>query len=168
MSAQARSGIRFQRVLLATDLTVVSEGAAQEAIRLAARDSAELLVLSVVEPALLRLPSGGFGRRVDQERARREPAVGRIVRTARDRGVSATYLVWQGDPAESIVSAAFAESADVIVLGSHGRGRLGRLLLGSVSSRVAESSQVPVLIVSASGRPERHDGHAVPISRGAD
>ena len=156
----------LRRVLLATDLTAVSQAATEEAIRAAARDSAELLVLSVIEPARLRLPSGAFGMRVDQERSRRERVVARIVRKAQDSGLRATFLIWEGDPAESIVAAADAESADVIVLGSHGRGRLGRMLLGSVSSQVAGTSPVPVLVVSATGRPERHNGHAIPVSRG--
>jgi nucleotide-binding universal stress UspA family protein len=167
MDSDARSGMPLRQVLLATDLTPVSDAATEEAIRVAERDSAELLVLSVIEPARLRLPNGGgFGMRVDQERGRRERAVGRIVWAARDKGIRATFLIWEGDPAESIIAAAAAESADVIILGSHGRGRLGRMLLGSVSSQVAGTSSVPVLVVSASGRPERHRGHAIPVSRG--
>jgi nucleotide-binding universal stress UspA family protein len=166
IDSRASSRMPLRRVLLATDLTAVSQAATEEAIRAAARDSAELLVLSVIEPARLRLPSGGFGLRVDQERSRRERAVARIVRKAQDSGLRATFLIWEGDPAESIVAAAGAESADVIVLGSHGRGRLGRMLLGSVSSQVAGTSPVPVLVVSATGRSERLNGHAIPVSRG--
>jgi nucleotide-binding universal stress UspA family protein len=166
LDSRASSRVPLRRVLLATDLTPVSRAATEEAMRAAARDSAELLVLSVIEPARLRLPNGNFGLRVDQERSRREGAVGRIVRKAQERGLRATFLIWEGDPAESIVAAAEAESADVIVLGSHGRGRLGRMLLGSVSSQVAGTSSVPVLVVSATGRPERHAGHAIPVSRG--
>jgi nucleotide-binding universal stress UspA family protein len=58
-----------------------------------------------------------------------------------------TSLVWEGDPAESILEAAAAEGAEVIVLGSHARGRIGRLLRGSVSHRVVRDAHVPVVVV---------------------
>lgn len=134
------------RVLLAVDLTSASSGAVGEAIRLAAADGASLIVFSVVEPSSLRLPGGSL-RRVDQERARLEAGVSAIVRRARDAGVSATYLVWEGDPAESILEASISESADLIVLGSRPRSSLRRLLLGSVSSLVARTAPCEVLVV---------------------
>jgi nucleotide-binding universal stress UspA family protein len=137
----------IQRVLLATDLSPVSAKAAEDAIQLAVEHRAQLIVLSVVDTNLLRLPGGRFLRRVDQERARIEERVQELVRRARDAGVRATFLVWEGDPAEAVLEAADAESADVIVLGSHGRGRLGRLILGSTSKRVTEGARCPVLVV---------------------
>jgi len=137
----------IQRVLLATDLSPVSAKAAEDAIQLAVEHRAQLIVLSVVDTNLLRLPGGRFLRRVDQERARIEERVQELVRRARDAGVRATFLVWEGDPAEAVLEAADAESADVIVLGSHGRSRLGRLILGSTSKRVTEGARCPVLVV---------------------
>ena len=115
-------------------------------MRLAIADHADLIVLSVVELSNLHLP-GGRMRRVDQERDRLEAGVRDIVRRARDAGVSATYLVWEGDPAESILEASISEAADVIVLGSRGRTNLRRLLLGSVSSQVARTASCRVVVV---------------------
>ena len=134
------------RIMLAVDLTSASDGAVEEAMRLAIADHADLIVLSVVELSNLRLP-GGRMRRVDQERDRLEAGVRDIVRRARDAGVSATYLVWEGDPAESILEASVSEAADVIVLGSRGRTSLRRLLLGSVSSQVARTASCRVVVV---------------------
>ena len=134
--------------MLAVDLTSASKGAVEEAIRLAVADHADLIVLSVVEPSNLHLP-GGRMRRVDQERDRLETGVRAIVSRARDAGVSATYLVWEGDPAESILEASISEAADVIVLGSRGRASLRRLLLGSVSSQVARVASCRVVVVPA-------------------
>jgi nucleotide-binding universal stress UspA family protein len=141
--------IGLSRLLLATDLSPVSERASEEAVRLAIDSSAELVVLSVVDPGRLRLPGGVFVRRVDQERTRIERQVQELVNRARQAGVRATFLVWEGDPAEAIVAASEAENADAIVLGSHGRGLLGRLVLGSVSARVAERARCRVLVVGA-------------------
>jgi nucleotide-binding universal stress UspA family protein len=137
-----------RRVLLAVDLTDASDGAVAEAIRVAAADGADLIVLSVVEPSNLHLP-GGESRRVDQERDRLETGVREIVRRAREAGVRATHLIWEGDPAEVILDAAFAESADVIVLGSRRRTNFRRLLVGSVSAEVARVALCRVVVVAA-------------------
>jgi nucleotide-binding universal stress UspA family protein len=140
--------VAVRRLLLATDLSSSSERAADEAIRLAVETGAQLLVLSVVDPGRLRLPEGLFLRRVDQERAQIEAKVQHLVHRARAAGALATFLVWEGDPAESILAASESENADVIVLGSHGRGRLGRLVLGSVSARISEEARCRVLVVA--------------------
>lgn len=160
MGAEARPGPDVIRVLiLATDLSAVSEGAAEAAIGLAVEHRATLIVLSVIDPNGLRLPGGRFLRRVDQERARVEAGAQAIVRRARDAGARATFLVWEGDPAETILSASESERADIIVLGSHDRGRLGRLVLGSISTRVSAGARCGVLVVPreppASGRLSR-------------
>jgi nucleotide-binding universal stress UspA family protein len=136
-----------RRVLLATDLSAASGRAAGEAIGIAFRSDAHLLVFSVIDPGRLRLPGGRFLRRVDQERSRVEAGVQHLVRQARAAGVNATFLVWEGDPADAIIAAAEAEDADFIVLGSRGRSSLGRILLGSTSSRVAETATCPVQVV---------------------
>ena len=136
-----------RHVLLATDLSPASAPATQEAIAIAGRAGAHLTVLSVVDPRVLRLPGGRFLRRVDQERSRIEAGVQGLVTRARAVGINATFLVWQGDPSDAILEAAEAEDVDLVVVGSHGRGRLGRLVLGSTSSRVSTESLRRVLVV---------------------
>jgi nucleotide-binding universal stress UspA family protein len=136
-----------RRLLLATDLSPASEAATEEAIAVAIEHGASLIVISVVDPRRLRLPGGPFFRRVDQERAEVIAGAQRVVARARGAGATATFLVWDGDPAESIIAAAESEAVDLIVIGSHGRGRLGRLVLGSTSARVAEEATCPVVVV---------------------
>jgi nucleotide-binding universal stress UspA family protein len=143
---EARRIPATHRILLAVDLTDASSGAVVEAIELAAANEAELVVLTVVEPSNLRMP-GGRTRRVDQERDRLEAGARDIVGRARGAGVSATYLIWEGDPAESILDASISEDADLIVLGSRGRTNLRRLLLGSVSSAVARRASCEVVVI---------------------
>jgi nucleotide-binding universal stress UspA family protein len=134
-----------RRILLALDQTKASGEAATQAIALARRDGADLLVLSVVEMGNLHVP-GNRPRRVDQERDRLASGARAIVERARAAGVRATYLIWEGDPAESILEAAQAERADVIVLGSRPRTNLRRLILGSVSSEVARQAACEVMV----------------------
>jgi nucleotide-binding universal stress UspA family protein len=137
----------LHRILVATDASTTSAGAEHAATELAAMTGASLIVLSVIDPTRLRLPGGLFHTRVDQVRTQREVALARVVERARGRGVSAQFLIWEGDPGGAVVEAAAAESADVIVMGSHGRGTVGRLLLGSVSSIVVDHGGCPVIIV---------------------
>lgn len=144
---EASHPLPIRRVLLAVDLSSASRDAIEEAIELAAMHRADLVVLSVVDDSKLRLPGGGK-RRVDQERDRLESGVRAIVRRARDAGVRATHLVWEGDPAQSILDAALSESADVIVLGSHARTGLRRLLVGRTSTEVTRAAACRVLVVA--------------------
>ena len=87
-----------QRILLAVDQSrVLARTLLEEAIKRARDDGADLIVLSVVEPHNLHLP-GGLRRRVDQERDRLAAGALAIVRAARDAGVQATFLIWEGRP----------------------------------------------------------------------
>ena len=139
----------LRHVLLATDLSPASEPATEQAFAIARQSGAYLTVLSVVDPRLLRLPGGRFLRRVDQEQARVEAGVQALVERARAGSIRSTFLVWHGDPSEAILEAAEAEDVDLVVMGSHGRGRLGRLVLGSTSSRVSAESHRRVLVVQS-------------------
>jgi nucleotide-binding universal stress UspA family protein len=142
---------RARRILLATDLEPASSGAAAEALELARDLGAELLVVSVIDPGTLRLPGGRFGARVDQVRATREAAAQELVAEGRATGVRVSFLIWEGDPGESIVDAAQSEGADLVVVGSHGRGSMSRFLIGSVSDHVVRNAPCPVLVVRSKG-----------------
>jgi nucleotide-binding universal stress UspA family protein len=152
----------LKRILLATDLSLASERATDEAIELAVKGGALLLVMHVVDPRVLRLPGGRFLRRIDQERERAELAVQAVVTRAIAAGARSTFLVWDGDPAESIVAAAAAERVDAIVIGSHGRGALGRRVLGSTSARVAKEAACRVLVCEAGPNGPRPQAVATP------
>jgi nucleotide-binding universal stress UspA family protein len=136
-----------RKILLATDLSPTSRPATDEAFEVAYRLGALLLVVSVIDSAALRLPGGRFRARVDQVRERRQSAAQELVQRGRHEGIRVTFLVWEGDPGDSILEAARAEDADMVILGSHGRGPIGRLLLGSVSQHVVRHARVPVVVV---------------------
>jgi nucleotide-binding universal stress UspA family protein len=106
--------------------------------------------VSVVDPGALRLPGGRYLARVDQVRAERERFAQELVARGRSMGVAVDFLVWEGDPGEAIIDAAQAEHADMIVVGSHGRGTVGRFLIGSVSDHVVRNASCPVLVVRSS------------------
>lgn len=138
-----------RRILLATDLSPASEEAGLQALDFARDLRAELVVVSVIDARSLRLPGGHFGKRVDQVRTAREVAAQELVSRGRAAGVRVTFLIWEGDPGESIVEAAASEGVSMVVVGSHGRGTVGRFLLGSVSDHVVHNAHCPVLVVRA-------------------
>jgi nucleotide-binding universal stress UspA family protein len=138
---------QLRRILLATDLSPTSSLATEWAFELASRNDAALLVVSVIDTRELAIPGGGYVARVDQVRDRREAVAQRLVARGQAAGVPVTFLVWTGEPGESIVEAAKSEAVDVILVGAHDRGRIGRLLMGSVSDFVAHNAPCPVLIV---------------------
>jgi nucleotide-binding universal stress UspA family protein len=141
----------IRRILLATDLSAASEGAAVQALELAHDLGAELLIVSVIDAGSLHLPGNRSGLRVDQVRIGREATAQDLVSRGRAMGVRVNFLIWEGDAGESIVEAARSEEADLVVVGSHGRGSVGRFFLGSVSDYVVRHAASPVLVVRARG-----------------
>jgi nucleotide-binding universal stress UspA family protein len=140
----------IRTILLATDLTAASAEATDRAIDLAARLDARLLVVNVLEQR--RLSGGGSHERVDQARTEREAHLVELVKRARAAGVTAEFLVWEGDPAGSITAAADAEAADLVVVGTRGRSGAERMFLGSVSDHVVRHAGCPVLVVRPATR----------------
>jgi len=136
-------------ILLATDLSPVSEGALVEAIALCRALRARLLVVNVIDARQSvgrQLKPLAREARLDQLRADRERQLMTLVDGARGKGVDANFLVWTGEPGQGIVSAADAESADLVVVGTRALDRAGRFLLGSVSDYVVNNSPCPVLV----------------------
>jgi nucleotide-binding universal stress UspA family protein len=129
----------IKTVMLATDLTPASEAATRQAIDLAASIAARLLVVNVVDAL-------DSGLRLDQRRTSREGVLLSIVQRAQRRNTEAEFLLWTGEPGPSIVSAAEAEGADLIVVGTRGLDDDGRYLFGSVSNYVVYHSRCPVLV----------------------
>ena len=141
---------RITKILLATDLEEASTAASAQAIELSAGLGAALLIVSVIDPRSLHLPGGGVASRVDQVRSAREAAAKSIVSDGQAAGVRVQFLIWEGEPGEGIVDAAKSEGAGLIVVGSHGRGGMGRFLIGSVSDFVVRNAHCPVMVVRGS------------------
>ena len=149
---------RISTVLLATDLSAASAAATEQAIDLASQLQARLLIVNVMDPG-----RGGLLRqrgrvRPVEEREDRAAAARDIVKRALNAGAAATFLVWEGDPGDGILAAAEAEQADLIVVGSRGRGAMGRYLLGSVSDFVVHGAGCPVLVVRPDGDDDPDQG----------
>jgi len=138
---------RVETILVATDGSPASAAAGEEAIDLAGRLDARLIVINVVNVPELTTASAVYPGTVVSAREEAEDIAREVVEEARRAGVNATFLTWEGQPGEAIVAAAEAESVDLIVVGTHGRSVVGRLLLGSVSEYVVRHAHAPVLVV---------------------
>ena len=102
---------------------------------------------------------------LDRRQSPQRSAALDLIELARNRGARARFMIWEGQPGESIVDAAQAEGAGVIVVGSHNRGRVGRFFLGSVSEHVVKHASCPVLVVpptdpDRAAEPDRPTLHA--------
>lgn len=141
----------LRTILLATDLGPASREATDVAITLAARLRARLVIVNALDTR--RIAGMGSHERVDQARTEREALLLEVVRQARDQGVSAQFLIWAGPAPAAVRDAALAEGADLLVVGSHGRDRAGRLVLGSVSEALMRSASCPVVVARPRTQP---------------
>jgi nucleotide-binding universal stress UspA family protein len=139
-----------KRLLCPTDFSDAAASAERQAATLARALGAELVLLHVAsENPLWRETVGSTQVRAVFEAQRKWAAdtlAARITALAAE-GVSARSLVKVGVAWEEIVRAASDEHADLIVIGTHGRTGLDRLLLGSVAERVVRRAPCPVLSV---------------------
>lgn len=145
----------YQRILVATDGSQLSKKAVASATELAAATGAELVALNVVP----RYPVGYFEgaltyspkdiAQVEKSWAEKGQAVADAARdTARARGVKARAVVVHSDlVAEAIMGAARKHKSNLIVMASHGRKGVKRVLLGSETQQVLTHSKTPVLVL---------------------
>jgi nucleotide-binding universal stress UspA family protein len=126
--------------------------AASEAIGLAKRNGSALTVLSVVPSEIATPVDIDFtvNQReliAEKEMQEAEKNVRAVKEAAQKENVSVKAFIMSGKPADAVIETAKEKSADLIVLGSHGRAGLERLLMGSVAVRVIVLATCPVLVV---------------------
>ncbi|MGH8846756.1 MAG: universal stress protein [Polaromonas sp.] len=144
----------FKHILLATDGSAASEHAAALAVGLARTHGAKLTVLYVVDPYpyLSISQTNPMGFKVYMSAAHEHAAQAHAkVEALCSQGEEAqvalqTRLAEDVSASEGIVQTAKDEGADLIVVGSHGRTGITRLMLGSVAAKVVAESPVPVLV----------------------
>ena len=141
----------FKQIFLATDGSAASQHAAQLAIDLAKSHNAALTVLYVVDP----YPYLGIGETnplgvqayMSAAMEHAATAHATVKTLAQASGLTVTTKVVENvTAAVGIVETAKLENADLIVVGSHGRTGIKRLMLGSVAAQVVAQSEVPVLV----------------------
>jgi nucleotide-binding universal stress UspA family protein len=150
---------RFQRILLATDFSPASKAAFDEAARLARESGAALLVVHAYEAPVDAMvsywPVGAYLESFVAARMQAEARMQELLTREALRGLEVRPVVTKGLPAPQIVEAAIREKADLIVMGTHGRRRAARLILGSVAASVIALAPCPVLTIRTTAAPDR-------------
>jgi nucleotide-binding universal stress UspA family protein len=139
--------IGWKKILLATDGSKHSFSAAERAIDFAKSYEAKLMVVSVIDvPDELYAEAPGL---VDELIKKAKDYAASAREAAYTAGVEVDTEVREGESHEAIVSIARGNKEDLIVMGSHGRTGLKRLLMGSVTEKVIGHAPCPVLVVKA-------------------
>ena len=141
----------FYRIIVPTDFSSCAEEAWRIAQRLAGMSGAELVLTHVLTEAPLFREGPFIMPKVREvfEAARSfgETALEEWVAKARAEGLSARAALRTGVVYQEIVALAVDERADLVVIGTHGRGGIDRALLGSVADRVVRLARCPVRTV---------------------
>lgn len=145
----------YQRILIATDGSALSKKAVASSIRLAALMGAELIAVKVVPRYPMSYFEGSMAMslqdisRVEKQWAEQGQAIVDAVKeAAQAKGVKARAVTVKSDlVADAIMATTRKYRCDLVVMASHGRKGLKRILLGSETQHVLTHSTVPVLVL---------------------
>jgi nucleotide-binding universal stress UspA family protein len=143
----------YKRILMPTDGSPASEAAIQHGLALAKLVDAQVTFLFALEnPYITTFAEIGFEDTSNLEKLSSDlrilgnKALENATKLAQAQGVqSEQTLVENNRPADAILTA--AKTHDLVVIGTHGRGGLERVLIGSVAERVVRGAKTPVLVV---------------------
>ena len=143
---------RVRRILHPSDFSRASSAAFARAVRMAKADRAQLLIVHVLAPPMAIAGEGYMSSEVydDLETSARryaEKHLSGLQAKARKAGARTATLLREGVAHEQIIRAARSKKADLIVIPSHGRTGITRLLIGSVAECVVRLAHCPVLVL---------------------
>lgn len=142
----------YQRILVPVDGSKTSDSALHEAIRFAQQHNSSLRLVHVIEDARFFDAEGMIDYTTLQDMARRsgEQVLSRAASVAQQAGLSAETDLLESTGRrieEAIVADAKRWLADLVVIGTHGRSGVSRLLFGSVAEGVVRGADVPILLI---------------------
>jgi nucleotide-binding universal stress UspA family protein len=134
-----------KNILLATDGSPSCEASLHKAIEIAKEKSSKLTAVSVVysNDEYLALAPGIVHELIDKAKEK----LAAVAQKGNDAGIEINVVVKEGEAYEAITTLAQESGIDLIVMGSHGRKGLQRLLMGSVTERTIGFAACPVLVV---------------------
>ncbi len=140
--------LEFDRVLVPVDFSEVTETVLRFGVELTA-EAGTTVLLHVLEPLPLHFESafGGFVNTEGLERIRENARRLTEEAMAKFPGRSFVAEMSEGKPAPLILEAAARHHAELIVIGTHGRGGIEDLFLGSVAARIVRKARCPVMTI---------------------
>ncbi|MBM3161897.1 MAG: universal stress protein [Chlorobi bacterium] len=146
--------LHLSKILCPTDYSGTSDKAVRYAIEFARKVDAHVRFLHVQQPEnpVLKTAEGyGSGIASEEDDGGIPLSFSGVVMSEKSKGLSADIHVLRGEPSRVITGHASAWGADLIIMGSHGRSGLLRLMMGSVAEAVFRIADIPVLLVKESG-----------------
>ena len=141
----------FKTILVPLDGSPLAESALTRAAALA-KDGAQVILVRAAEAHTLPMSDAAEAQVMVVREA--EEYLGGVKARLEKAGVARVETsVWYGPPADAIVEAARFRRADLIVMSSHGRSGLGRLVLGSVAESVLRATKTAILLVREESAP---------------
>ncbi len=150
----------FERILVPLDGSHLAEAALAPAAEVAKRFDAKLYLLQVL-PLEGAPQLEGWKAEIPEEEAELERKQSELYECAANEylthvinklaaaGIAAEAVVTMGDAADAILDCLKREEISLLVISSHGRGGLGRLIFGSIAEKVLHGTRVSVLVVHA-------------------
>ena len=143
--------MNYQKILIAVDNSTCAEKAAKTGYDLAAKFGAEVALLNIIEPAPATVNpdftlAPAFLEIYDNSEENSAVLL-KEIEGKHGNGINTTYLSVLDTASHGIIQQAEEWGAELIVIGTHGRGGLYHFLMGSVAEHVARKSACPVLIV---------------------
>lgn len=144
--ATAPAKVSLRHILLATDFSATAQAALTYARAFAKHFASDVALLHVLPPAAYALtPPEAIGQTFDELYQVADRDLAAAAQEFAD--VPATAFLQEGRVADAVSSLAKEKESDLIVVGSHGRSGVGKLVLGSVAEEVFRESTCPVLVV---------------------
>lgn len=143
--------LNIQKIIVPVDLDKHTTQLVEYALSMARQFDAEVILLHAVEFIILGEMALGNPTYDDLNANRREEAItvlDTMVKGSADKCRAVTGKVLMGDVVDEILMCAKDEKCDLIIMGSHGKRGLEKILLGSVAERVLKNAHCPVLIMN--------------------
>ena len=149
------------KILVAIDFSDISEKILQQAEKLARAMSAEIILIHVAEPnpdhiaydfdpaAMYAIDPSEIRQQIAERFHHEHQQIQQMAEKLRAEGLSCKALMVQGPTVEMLLGAVKNMNIDFIMAGSHGKGWLSQILLGSSSEALVRKSPVPVYLVPA-------------------
>lgn len=142
----------YQRIMVAVDGSATAEIGLKEAIKLALDQKARLAIVHVIDVVMAYGAGQWVGGYVEATRAISQEVIARVRKIAQDAGIEPEIqtpeIVTSGyHVADTVAQLARDWNADLLVVGTHGRRGVSRMLIGSVAERIVRVSPCPLLLV---------------------
>jgi nucleotide-binding universal stress UspA family protein len=150
--APPAKAVTLHPIVFATDFSPASKGALEKAIEMARKEGAEMIVAHVYEPPASLSHSGVADDVIEAEleatiRKDIEKQLEPVLATVRAAGVKVRGEILAGHAAKELALLADRNGAAMVVIGTHGRTGIKKLVMGSVASQVIATAPCPVLTV---------------------